>query len=127
MAEQVVATDAAIEVLQRLEAKHGKLMLVLSGGCCDGSSPICLLDGELLLGPGDLELGEVGGARFFIDSEQYARWNSPCFVLDVSPGAAAGFSLEGLDGVHFVMRSDGLRDVGQGSAGARPAGAGDRS
>ncbi len=111
MAEQVVATDAAIAVLQRLEAKHGKVMLVLSGGCCDGSSPICLLDGELLLGPGDLELGEVGGARFFIDADQYARWNSPQFVLDVSPGSAAEFSLEGIDGVHFVVRSVGLRDA----------------
>jgi uncharacterized protein len=105
MAEQVVATEAALAALRRLTAEHGKLMLFQSGGCCDGSSPICLPDGELLLGPGDLQLGEVGGASFFIDAEQYARWNRPQFVLDVTSGAAEGFSLEGLDGVHFVVRS----------------------
>lgn len=101
MAEQVVATDAAIEVLQRLEAKHGKLMLVLSGGCCDGSSPICLRDGELLLGPDDLRLGEVGGVPFYCDRDQFERWQRPRLVLDVASGPAEGFSLEGLAGVHF--------------------------
>ena len=105
MAEQVVATDAARAAIERLTAKHGRLVLFMSGGCCDGSSPICLRDGELLLGPNDLRLGEVGGASFLIDADQYARWNRPRFVLDVAPGAAQGFSLEGLEGVHFVVRS----------------------
>ena len=64
MAEQVVATEAALAALRRLTAEHGKLMLFQSGGCCDGSSPMCLPEGELLLGPNDLVLGEVGGADF---------------------------------------------------------------
>jgi uncharacterized protein len=105
MAERVVATEAALAALRRLTAKHGKLMLFESGGCCDGSSPMCMPHGELLLGPNDLLLGQVGGAEFFIDADQYQRWNRPQFLLDVSPGAAEGFSLEGLDGVHFVVRS----------------------
>jgi hypothetical protein len=105
MAEQVVATDAALAAIERLTAKYGKLILFQSGGCCDGSSPLCLVDGELELGPNDLRLGEVGGAAFYIDTEQFERWNRPQFLLDVSPGAAEGFSLEGLEGVHFVIRS----------------------
>ena len=77
MAMQVVATDAALAAIERLTAKHGQLMLVQSGGCCDGSSPICLHAGELLTGPNDLLLGTPGGADFYIDAEQYERWNRP--------------------------------------------------
>jgi hypothetical protein len=98
---QVVATDAAVAVLRNLTATFGPLILVQSGGCCDGSSPICLSEGELLLGPDDLELGRVGGVPFYCDREQYERWNCPHLVLDVAPGPAEGFSLEGLAGVHF--------------------------
>jgi uncharacterized protein len=103
VAEQVVATDAAIMVLRNLEATFGPVILFLSGGCCDGSSPICLGEGELLLGPEDLLLGEVGGVPFYVDREQYERWNHPRFRLDVGRGPAEGFSLEGLAGVHFTV------------------------
>ena len=100
--QQVVATDAAAAVLRHLVATFGPLILIQSGGCCDGSSPICLRAGELLLGPDDLELGEVDGVPFYCDREQYERWNRPRLVLDVAPGPAEGFSLEGLAGVHFL-------------------------
>ena len=79
-------------------------MLFQSGGCCDGSSPLCLHEGELLIGPNDLLLGEVGGMSVYIDAEQDARWNHPRFVLDVAEGPASGFSLEGPDGIHFFMQ-----------------------
>lgn len=105
MASAVTATRAALEAIQRLEAAHGPLMFFQSGGCCDGSSPMCLKAGELPLSPHDLRLGEIGGASFYIDGEQYERWGKPRFLIDVSPGAAEGFSLEGLDGVHFVSRA----------------------
>ena len=101
VAEQVVATSSAAAVLRSLTATFGPLMLVQSGGCCDGSSPICLRAGELLLGPDDLLLGEVAGVPFYCDREQYERWNRPQIELDVAPGPAEGFSLEGLVGVHF--------------------------
>jgi uncharacterized protein len=107
---RVAATAAALEAIARLEAAHGPLAFFQSGGCCDGSSPICLKDGELPPGPGDLELGEIGGARFYIDADQYERWNRPRFVIDVAPGAAEGFSLEGLDGVHFVTGTAGTEE-----------------
>jgi uncharacterized protein len=100
----VQATPAALEVITRLEAAHGPLAFFQSGGCCDGTSPICLKDGELPAGPHDVKLGEIGGAPFYIDAYQYERWGRPEFVIDVSAGAAEGFSLEGLEGVHFVTR-----------------------
>ena len=105
VAEQVVATDAAVTVLRNLTATFGPLMLFLSGGCCDGSSPICLREGELILGAEDVLLGEVGGAPFYIDREQFERWNRPRLELGVSPGPAEGFSLESLAGVHFTVSS----------------------
>ncbi len=99
----VTASSAALEVIHRLGAAHGALMFFQSGGCCDGSSAMCLLQGELEPGPQDVWLGEIGGAQFYIDSEQYERWGRPHLTIEVSPGAADGFSLEGLEGVHFVV------------------------
>jgi uncharacterized protein (DUF779 family) len=66
---------------------------------------MCLREGELPKGPHDLELGTVAGAPFYVDSDQYERWGKPSFIVDVSPGAAEGFSLEGLEDVHFVSLS----------------------
>ena len=105
----VAATPAAIEVINHLEAARGPLMFFQSGGCCDGSSPMCLKLGELPLSPNDVRLGEIGGAPFYIDADQYERWRRPSFLIDVSPGAAEGFSLDGLDGVHFVTRHRSAR------------------
>ena len=101
----VTATPAALEVIHRLEATHGPLMFFQSGGCCDGTSPICLKDGELPAGPHDVRLGNIGEAPFYIDSDQYERWGTPRFLIDVASGAAEGFSLEALEGVHFVSRT----------------------
>ena len=103
--DRIAATAEALDAIERLTAKHGALMLFQSGGCCDGSSPLCLQAGELLIGPGDVLLGELGGMSVYIDSDQDTRWNRPRFLLDVAPGPASGFSLEGLDGIHFVTRS----------------------
>ena len=104
-APRVAATEAALAELGRLRAEHGPLVLFQSGGCCDGSSPMCFPEGELLLGPNDLLLGEVGGSPYYIDAEQYARWNNPSLLLDVAPGAGTGLSLEGLHDLHFSVRS----------------------
>jgi uncharacterized protein (DUF779 family) len=104
-APTVVATDTAIAEIRRLRAEHGPLLFFHSGGCCDGSSPMCFPDGEFLLGPNDLLLGEVDGCPFYIDAEQYERWKSPAFVLDVVHGAGSGLSLEGIHDVRFVTDS----------------------
>jgi len=103
--ERVTATGAALAAIERLKARHGPLMFVQSGGCCDGSSPICLREGELLLGSGDVLLGEIAGCPFYVDREQYERWRRPLFMIDVAQGEGDSFSLEGREGIHFVARA----------------------
>jgi uncharacterized protein len=98
----VTATPAALEVIHRLSAAHGQLAFFQSAGCCDGGSPMCLKEGELPPGPQDVRLEEIAGAPFYVDAQQYESWGNPNFTIEVSPGAAEGFSLEGLEGVHFV-------------------------
>jgi len=103
--ERITATPAALEELARLRERHGPLLLFQSGGCCEGSSLLCLEEGELLLGPNDRLLGEVGGTPFYIDTDQDERWNEPTFQLDLVSGESDTFSLENADRVHFVSRS----------------------
>ena len=81
---RISATEAALGELATLRDRHGPLVLHQSGGCCDGSSPLCLHEGELLLAPGDRLLGELDGVPMYIDAEQDDRWNRPTFVLDLS-------------------------------------------
>jgi uncharacterized protein (DUF779 family) len=105
MSDTVIATQAAHDLIMRLKARYGSLMFMQSGGCCDGSAPVCLCEGELLLGPNDLLLGEIAGCPFYIDREQYERWRKPQFLIDVAQGEGDTFSLEGPDGVHFIART----------------------
>jgi uncharacterized protein (DUF779 family) len=102
---EVRATPAAVEAIERLRAKHGPIVLHQSGGCCDGSAAMCLTAAELPPGPNDMLLGTIADTPFVIDREQHERWGHPNFVIDVAPGAAESFSLEGTDGVHFVSRT----------------------
>jgi uncharacterized protein len=106
----VTATPEALAAIERLRAAHGPLAFFQSGGCCDGSCPMCLRAGELLPGPGDVRLGEIGGVPFYIDADQYERWRRPDFVVDVGAGEPAGFSLG-----PFI-----IRETTDGSPGARP-------
>lgn len=107
----VSATEAAIALIEKLKARLGPLMFVQSGGCCDGSSPVCLPKGELLLGPEDLRLGDIAGCPFYIDREQYERWGRPRLLIDVGPGGGDSFSLEGSEGVHFIARTLSVSSV----------------
>jgi uncharacterized protein (DUF779 family) len=100
----LTATPGATAMVKRLVDQHGPLAIYQSGGCCDGSLPLCLLADELGQGPNDLRLGEVEGVPFYIDAEQYQRWGEPEFLLDVAGGAPEGFSL-GLPDAHFVTLS----------------------
>jgi uncharacterized protein (DUF779 family) len=104
MAARVTATPAAARAIEQLTAQYGPLMFVQSGGCCEGSSPICFRAGAFLVGPEDRLLGDIACAAFYIGADQDDRWNRPHFVLDVADGAAEGFSLEALEGIHFVTR-----------------------
>ncbi|HEX2467585.1 MAG TPA: DUF779 domain-containing protein [Solirubrobacterales bacterium] len=105
MSANVTATPEALEVMRRLRAKHGPLAFFQSGGCCNGSAAMCLTRGELLETDNDLKLGEIGGAPFYVDREQWERWGRPSFVIDVASGGGGGFSLEAVEGVHFVSRA----------------------
>jgi uncharacterized protein len=100
----ITATPRAAAMVRRLAAEHGPVAIYQSGGCCDGSLPLCLLADELGQGPNDVLLGFVEGQPFFIDAEQYGRWNEPEFLLDAADGAPEGFSL-GTRDAHFVTLS----------------------
>ncbi len=100
--DRVQATPEALEVIERLAAEHGPLVFLQSGGCCDGSSPLCMRKGDLPIGPNDVLLGEVGPAAFYVDRD-LETLGRPRFVIDVSPGAGDTFSLEGRDDLHFVL------------------------
>jgi uncharacterized protein (DUF779 family) len=102
---QVLATESALELVERLKAKHGPLMFHQSGGCCDGSSPMCYPLGEFLVGDNDVQLGEVGGAPFYMSRSQFEYWKHTQLTIDVVPGRGGMFSLEGPEGVRFLIRS----------------------
>jgi len=107
MSETVMVTEAARNLIAQLKARHGSLIFMQSGGCCEGSAPVCLQEGELLLGPNDLLIGTIAGCPFYIDQEQYERWRKPQFLIDVIQGEGETFSLEGSDGVRFIARPGG--------------------
>jgi uncharacterized protein (DUF779 family) len=109
MPGRVSATPSVLELLERLAARFGPLVIHQSGGCCDGSSPICLPAAELPPGPADVLLGTVGETPVYIDGDQDERWNRPELVIDLSRGAAMGFSLEGVEDLHLVAHSAELR------------------
>lgn len=106
MVDRVVATPAALALIERLKARHGAgLMFFQSGGCCDGSAPMCYLAGELAIGRYDVHLGEIGACPFYIGQSQYEYSKHTQLVIDVAPGNGDTFSLEGPEGVSFIARS----------------------
>jgi len=105
MIERVLATDAALELIEFLEKKHGPLMFHQSGGCCDGSSPMCYPNGELIIGDQDVFLGSIGDAPFYMHKNQFEYWKHTQLIIDVVDGRGGMFSLEGVEGKRFLTRS----------------------
>lgn len=109
MSESVVArvdiTPAASELLAKLRAIHGEVLFHQSGGCCDGSAPMCYPIREFRVGNSDVKLGEVDGAPFYMSQSQFEYWQHTHLTLDVVPGRGSGFSLEAPEGVRFLIRS----------------------
>jgi uncharacterized protein len=103
--EQVVATAAADELMGRLEEKYGELMFHQSGGCCDGSSPMCYPRGEFLVGDSDVLMATLGETPFYMSKSQFEYWKHTQLILDVVPGRGGMFSLENGEGVRFLIRS----------------------
>lgn len=102
---RVDATDAAVALINELKAKHGPLMFHQSGGCCDGSAPMCYPDGEFYLGGSDVKLGEIAGVPFYMSKSQFAYWEHTHLTLDAIPGTGGQFSLERPTGLRFLIRS----------------------
>lgn len=100
-----MVTEVAAAVLRELEAEHGPLLFHQSGGCCDGSSPMCYPRGEFRIGARDVLLGEISGIPFYIGALQYEVWEHTQLIIDVVPGRGGGFSLEAPLGVRFLTRS----------------------
>lgn len=101
----VSCTEAAARLIAELVAVHGPLMFHQSGGCCDGSAPMCFVQGEFKVGDRDVLLGEIAGCPFWIGGDQAERWAHTRLVIDVVPGRGAGFSLEAPTGRRFLTRS----------------------
>lgn len=107
---RILSTPAADALIARLQARHGDLMFHQSGGCCDGSAPMCFPKGEFKVGAQDVLLGEIaarngGGVQVWIGAAQFAYWRHTQITIDVVPGRGAGMSLESPEGLRFIVRS----------------------
>lgn len=105
MIKRVEITTKAAEMVAQLERRHGSLMFHQSGGCCDGSSPMCYPAGDFRVGPQDVLLGEIAGCLFYIGAAQFEYWRHTQLIIDVVPGRGSGFSVEAPEGVRFLTRS----------------------
>src|ERR1700743_1527797 len=112
---RVDLTEEAADLLRRLTGKHGPLMFHQSGGCCDGSSPMCFPDGDFITGDadvhlGDLEVGVEAPVPFWMSLSQYEYWKHTHLTVDVVPGRGSGFSVEAPEGVRVLIRSRVMSD-----------------
>lgn len=104
--DRVTVTEAAAALIRQLQAQHGELMFHQSGGCCDGSAPMCYPKGGFRLGARDVCIGVIEGCAYYVGGHQWERWQHTRLTLDVVPGRGSGFSLEAPLGVRFLVRSD---------------------
>ncbi|WP_332649111.1 DUF779 domain-containing protein [Lysinibacillus sp. 54212] len=105
MLQRVIATEAALALIELLKERHGAIMFHQSGGCCDGSSPMCYEQGDLLIGTQDVLLGEIGECPFYMHKNQFDYWKHTQLIIDVVDGRGGMFSLEGVEGKRFLTRS----------------------
>lgn len=103
--KRILATPEAEAVIDQLKGRFGPLMFHQSGGCCDGSSPMCFEEGEFKVGESDVLLGEVHGCPFYMSKDQYEYWKHTQLTLDVTKGRGSSFSLEIPMGIRFMIRS----------------------
>ena len=105
MAERISATDAARVLIEKLRQRHGPLLFHQSGGCCDGSAPMCYPREEFQVGDADVFLGTLDGEPFYMGAAQFEYWRHTHLTIDAVPGRGAGFSLEAPEGLRFLTRS----------------------
>jgi uncharacterized protein len=102
---RVDATPAALALLAEIQADHGPVLFHQSGGCCDGSSPMCYPQGDFIVSEADVKLGEIGGAPVYIGAAQYEAWKHTQLIIDVVPGRGGMFSLDNGRERRFLTRS----------------------
>lgn len=111
MVKRVSATDATLALIAKLVEAHGPLLFHQSGGCCDGSAPMCYPRGEFRVGATDVYLGEIGDQPFYMGAAQFDYWQHTHLIIDVVTGRGSGFSLEAPEGVRFLTRSRVFTDA----------------
>ncbi|NPT54697.1 DUF779 domain-containing protein [Paraburkholderia elongata] len=117
---RVVATPAAVELVERLIAEHGAVVLHQSGGCCDGSAPMCFPAVEFMVGSSDVKLGTIASAPFYMGEAQFEYWQHTQLIIDAVPGKGGMFSLEQPTGLRFLTRSRLFDDAENAWLAARP-------
>ena len=105
MVDRVTLTEAAAAMIAKLQALHGPLLFHQSGGCCDGSAPMCYPLMEFRVGQQDVRLGSIAGCPFYMGAAQFDYWQHTQLIIDVVKGRGSGFSLEAPEGVRFLTRS----------------------
>ena len=105
MVNRVEITPEAAKLVEKLRGEHGPLLFHQSGGCCDGSAPMCYPAGEFRVGPQDVFLGRIADSDFYMGAAQFEYWKHTQLIIDVVPGRGAGFSLEAPEGLRFLTRS----------------------
>ncbi len=103
--KRVESTDLCDQWIDRLSETHGPLMFYQSGGCCEGSAPLCMKKGEMRIGDSDVLLGIINGAPFYISGSQYEVWKHTKVIVDIVNGGGNAFSLESPEGISFHIRS----------------------
>lgn len=103
--ERIAVTERAAQVIEELREQHGELMFHQSGGCCDGSAPMCFADGDFMVGSRDVKLGEIHGCPFYMAADQFEFWQNTHLTIDITEGRGASFSLEIPLGLRFVTIS----------------------
>jgi uncharacterized protein (DUF779 family) len=103
--KRVLVTEEAQKIIKQLQEKHGELMFHQSGGCCDGSSPMCFKKGQFRIGTSDVLLGVIADCPFYMSHDQFMYWQHTQLIIDITPGRGASFSLEIPLGVRFIVRS----------------------
>ena len=109
--ERVAVTPAAEKLLRKLQEQHGPLMFHQSGGCCDGSAPMCFPRGDFKIGQQDVFLGTIVDTPFYISGPQFEYWQHTHLTVDVVRGRGSGFSVEAPEGVRFLIRSRVFEDA----------------
>lgn len=105
MVKRVLISPEAEKVVETLKTKFGELMFHQSGGCCDGSQPMCFEKGDFKIGSSDVKLGEIAGCEFFMSRDQFEYWKNTQLTIGVTQGRGSSFSLEIPMGVRFIVQS----------------------